>query len=366
MENFQPDGSGRSPLGRLPEFVQATCPVCGEPARRETDTMGGFACSSWYFLRFTSPDYAQGPFDPEMMRYWMPVDLYVGGAEHAVLHLLYARFWTRVLFDAGLTSFQEPFAKLLNQGQMMGTDGFRMSKSRGNVITPDGVIASFGADSLRVYELFMAPFEQDIAWSTQGIKGARRFLNRVWGLFADTYHASAQAKAEDVALLRMLHQTIRQVSQRIESFRFNTAISALMEFINILADRHARGEWHTATYRQALDTLIVLLAPIAPHIADELWQRCGHPSSVHQQAWPRWDDELAKEDYIQIAVQVDGRLRDVLEVPVDSSEEDIRSQVFLLPKVHQHLASRDLDKIFYVPGKIFNITTVTLKPEKAD
>ena len=194
MEDFQPDGSGRSPLARLPEFVNTTCPQCGGPARRETDTLGGFACSSWYFLRFTSPHYDDGPFDPAAMRYWMPVDLYVGGAEHAVLHLLYARFWTKVMADAGLVPFREPFPKLMSQGQLIGLDGQRMSKSRGNVITPDSMVEAYGADALRIYEMFMAPFEQDIAWSVEGINGARRFVNRIWALVHETYHGSGPSR----------------------------------------------------------------------------------------------------------------------------------------------------------------------------
>jgi leucyl-tRNA synthetase len=366
MTDFQPDGSGRSPLGRMPEFVTTTCPLCGEPARRETDTMGGFACSSWYFLRFSSPDYDMGPYDPEMVRYWLPVDLYVGGAEHAVLHLLYARFWTRVLYDTGLLPFSEPFTKLLNQGQMLGPDGFRMSKSRGNVITPDSMVESFGADSLRVYELFMAPFEQDISWSTQGIKGARRFLNRIWILFSETYENSSQDNAVDPLVLRKLHQTIRQVSQRIDAFRFNTAVSALMEFVNLLADRQSRGLWHTSTYHQALDALMILLAPIAPHIAEELWKRSGHSDSIHQQPWPAWDEELAKDDIIQVAVQVDGKLRDVLEVSAESTEDSLRRLALDLPKIQHHLAGHEIGKIFYVPGRIINITTTTSISHKED
>ncbi len=202
MDDFQPDGSGRSALARLPGFLNTICPVCGGPAQRETDTMGGFACSSWYFLRFASPDYHQGPFDPQAVQYWLPVDLYVGGAEHAVLHLLYARFWTRVLADAGLVNFREPFTKLLNQGQLLAPDGNRMSKSRGNVITPDSMVEIHGADALRIYELFMAPFDQDIRWSTDGIHGASRFLNRIWNLYVETFTGSNQATGQDFQLER--------------------------------------------------------------------------------------------------------------------------------------------------------------------
>ena len=357
MQDFQPDGSGRSPLARLPEFVHTICPSCAGPAQRETDTMGGFACSSWYFLRFTSPHYDQGAFEPGAMRYWMPVDLYVGGAEHAVLHLLYARFWTHFLADAGLVPFREPFTRLMNQGQLIAPDGQRMSKSRGNVITPDSVVETFGADALRVYELFMAPFDQDVAWSVDGINGARRFLNRVWGLYANLYQESVGAVAEDLDLERWLHKTIRKVSERIESFRFNTVVSALMEFVNILAERQRVGSWQTKTYHRSLEALLVLLAPVAPHIAEELWEQTGHLGSVHQQNWLIWDDTLAQDDLFQIPVQVDGKVRQVIDAPLDASQDELIELAFLQPKVQNHLGGRQVVQIRYIPGKILSVVT---------
>ena len=357
MDDFQPDGSGRSPLARLPDFVNTTCPQCGGPAQRETDTMGGFACSSWYFLRFTSPQYQTGPFDPQAVRYWMPVDIYVGGAEHAVLHLLYARFWTRVLADAGLVPFREPFTRLLNQGQLLAPDGQRMSKSRGNAITPDRMVETYGADALRVYEMFMAPFEQDIRWSTEGINGSRRFLNRIWTLFGETYPGSLRSTDVDPDLERLLHKTIRHVSERLVSFRFNTLISALMEFINALSERQHQGFWRTATFHQALETFLVLLAPVAPHIAEELWQLTGHSDTVHRQHWPEWDPELAHDEMVNIAIQVDGKLRDVLEVAADAAQVEVQEQAFALPKVQQHLQGKTIRQVVYVPGRILNIVT---------
>ena len=355
-DDFQPDGSGRSPLARIPDFVNTTCPQCGGPAQRETDTMGGFACSSWYFLRFTSPHDDRAPFDPDAVRYWMPVDLYVGGAEHAVLHLLYARFWTQVMADAGLVPFREPFAKLLNQGQMLGPDGTRMSKSRGNVITPDSVVAAYGADALRLYVMFIAPFDQDIAWNTDGITGARRFLNRVWNLYADTYF-DEQAAALDPDLQRMLHKTIRRTGERIEAFRFNTMVSGLMEFVNALIERQRAGVWHTSDFHEALESLLLLLAPAAPHIAEELWQLTGHPGSVHRQSWPSWDPELARDEVVQIAVQVNGKVRDVIDVALDAAQADVQDLALTSPRVRQHLEGKSLKKIFYVPGRILNIVT---------
>ena len=357
MENFQPDGSGRSALARLPEFINTTCPVCGGPATRETDTMGGFACSSWYFLRFASPHDDCEPFDPEAVKYWLPVDLYVGGAEHAVLHLLYARFWTMVMADAGLLAFHEPFSKLLNQGQLLAPDGARMSKSRGNVITPDSMVASYGADALRLYELFMAPFDQDISWSTEGINGARRFLSRVWRLFADTYLKSASASSKDVELEKSLHQTIRWVSERIETFRLNTLVSTLMEFVNLLSERQRAGRWQTRTYHQSLDILLVIMAPAVPYIADELWSRTGHSGSVHEQPWPAWDPELAKAEMVEIAIQVNGRVRATLPVTAQAAQIDVQEMALKLPKIDSILTGLNVEKIYYVPGKVLNIVT---------
>jgi len=357
IENYQPDGSGRSPLARLPNFVNTTCPRCAGMAQRETDTMGGFACSSWYFLRFTSPHEMTQPFDLQAMRYWMPVDLYVGGAEHAVLHLLYARFWTKVLADEGLLPFREPFTTLKNQGQLLALDGFRMSKSRRNTITPDAMVEQFGADALRVYEMFMAPFDQDIQWSTDGMQGARRFLNRVWNLFQQTYAGSSIASDIDAELERAVHRTIRQVSQRIDGFRFNTMISALMEFTNLLIRRQQQQQWKTATFHRALETLILLLAPAAPHITEELWQQTGHGESVHKQEWPVWNPALAEEETIEIPVQVDGKVRDIITVSAEANLSDIEAQVLALPKIQQSIGNRQINNKVYVPRKIFNIVT---------
>jgi len=357
MENFSTDGSVRSPLARLPGFLHTTCPHCGGPAERETDTMGGFACSSWYFLRFASPHYDRGPFDPASMRYWMPVDLYVGGAEHAVLHLLYARFWTKVIADAGLVPFREPFSKLANQGQLLGADGYRMSKSRGNVNTPDSIVDAYSADALRVYEMFMAPFDQDIAWSTEGLNGAWRFLNRVWNLYGETYYQGADSIGEDPQLQRMLHKTIRKVGERIEAFRLNTMVSALMELVNFLGDRQRTNAWQTATFHQALDILLLLLAPSAPHMADELWHITGHAGSVHQQTWPVWDEALARDEIIQVPVQVNGKLRGVVEVSSEAGPEEVQQAALSQARIQQHVAGQKIDKLIFVSGKVLNIVT---------
>ncbi|MGW8227190.1 MAG: leucine--tRNA ligase [Anaerolineales bacterium] len=355
MNDFQPDGSGRSPLARLPEFFNTHCPICEGPAQRETDTMGGFACSSWYFLRFTSPQYHDGPFEPEAMRYWMPVDLYVGGVEHAVMHLLYARFWTHFLADEGLLPFKEPFRRLLNQGHLMGPDGKRMSKTRGNVITPDEVVAEYGADTLRMYGIFMAPFEQDVNWQKDSISGVHRFLNRIWKLYSESYDQSATALIEDQELAKELHRTIQKVTDRIEALRFNTMISGLMEFANGLSDRYYSGGWQTKTYHDALDSLMILLAPAAPFIAEELWHLTGHEFSIHNQEWPSWDPELVMEEFSQIPIQINGKLRGLVNVPSSAGQVDVEDAAFDLLNIDQKTDNSQVVKVIYVPGKIMNI-----------
>lgn len=361
MEDFAPDGSGHSPLARAAEFSEVACPACGGPARRETDTMGGFACSSWYFLRFANPDYHQGPFDPEAVRQWLPVDLYVGGAEHAVLHLLYARFWTKALADLGMLPFREPFAKLINQGQLHAPDGQRMSKSRGNVITPDEIVAMYGADALRVYGLFMAPFEQNVDWNTDGISGAYRFLHRVWNLYQE-YYAPDAITEEDPVLMRRLHETIRDVSERIESYRFNTMVSALMAFVNDLYTCIQVGGWRSKAFQSALEVLPLLLAPAAPHIAEALWTQTGHTYSVHQQPWPGYNPELLVAEQVEIPVQVNGRVRGVVQVPVGATQEAVYRAAAQDTALRHYLPAEEIARIVYVPGKILNI--VARLPDK--
>jgi leucyl-tRNA synthetase len=356
-DDFTPDGSGRSPLARIPDFVSTSCPICGGKANREVDTMGGFACSSWYFLRFASPQYDQGPFEPEALNYWMPVDLYVGGAEHAVLHLLYARFWTLALADADLVPFKEPFKKLMNQGQLLGPDGQRMSKSRGNVIIPDEIVGAYGADSLRIYEMFMAPFDQDIAWNTDGINGAWRFLNKLWNLFLNSYYSSQSVTEVDPELEQETHRLIRRVTHRIEGFRFNTMISDFMEYVNLLYERYRLDKWHTESYHDALNILMILLAPVVPHIAEELWHLTDHEGSVHESAWPEWDESKVQDQDIEIAVQVDGKLRAVLGVSSDTDQEIIEQLALDERSIQQHLEGREIIKVIYVPGRILNLVT---------
>jgi leucyl-tRNA synthetase len=360
VEAWLPGEDGRSPLVNVPEFINTTCPQCGGTARRETDTMDGFACSSWYFLRFVSPHHKQGPFDPRALAQWGAPDLYVGGAEHAVMHLLYARFWTKVMADAGLIPFREPFPVLRSQGVMHARapqtgEVTRMSKSRGNIVTPDSVAETHGADGLRLYLLFMAPFENNTVWEEEGINGARRFVERVWRLAA-TVAASQPIDKPTSKLTNTLHRTIRRVTADVEAFKFNTAVAALMECLNEMSAHH-QTHGVTAELAATTRTFVLLLAPFAPFVAEELWERLGGPYSVHQQAWPTWDEAQAAEEIVTLVVQVDGRVRGRLSVPAGIGEEEARRQALACDSVRRQLEGRRVARVVYVPGRLVNIVT---------
>jgi leucyl-tRNA synthetase len=329
--------------------------------------MDGFACSSWYALRFVSPHYDDGPFDPAALAQWGPPDLYVGGAEHAVMHLLYARFWTKVVADAGIISFREPFPALRSQGVMHARDPRtgeirRMSKSAGNVVTPDSVAEAHGADALRVYLLFMAPFENSTIWEEEGIIGAKRFLNRFWRLAVEVAADDHPTPSPGDARLRgTVHQTVERVTADVEAFKFNTAVSALMECLNEMVD-HRQKHGVTEGLAEATHTFVLLLAPFAPHIAEELWARMdgSRPEvgySVHQQPWPEWDEALAAEEAITLVVQVDGKLRERLVVPADIDEAEAREQALACDGVRRQLNGRSVARVIYVPGRLVNVVT---------
>jgi leucyl-tRNA synthetase len=362
VEAWQPGEDGRSPLANVPAFVHTACPTCGGPAQRETDTLDGFACSSWYYLRFLSPDYDRAPVDPDALAAWGAPDLYVGGAEHAVMHLLYARFWTKVMADAGIIPFREPFPVLRSQGVMHAQDPEtgevrRMSKSRGNVVTPDEMTESYGADALRIDLLFMAPFENNTVWDQEGMVGARRFLERVWRLVADVADGPCIRPAEtDTTLRRTIHQAVRRVTEDVEAFKFNTAVAALMECLNaMIACRQAHGV--TAQLAQAVHTYVLLLAPFAPHIAEELWDRLGQPYSVHQQPWPQWDASAVVEAHVTLVVQVDGRVRDRMTVTAGIGETEVRDLALGREAVRRHVGGRQVRRVVYVLGRLVNVVT---------
>ncbi len=338
--DFRP--TGESPLARSKSFHDVSCPRCGNPARRESDTMDTFVDSSWYFLRYCSPTDAGRAFDPEAVAAWCPVDLYVGGAEHAVLHLLYARFITAVLHDAGLVPFEEPFARLMNQGLILGEDGQKMSKSRGNVVNPDEVIAAYGADTLRIYEMFMGPFEDAKPWSTSGIVGVRRFLEKVHGL------SELVAVEQDAVLHRLAHKTLAKVGADIEGFRFNTAVSALMILANAFAKagRVPQEDW---------ELFLKMLSPFAPHLADELWSRLGYGTFLIQEPWPTTDASLLVEDEVTVVVQVNGKHRDSLVVPADIDEETLKARAIASEKVRPWIHGRPIRKVVVVPKRLVSI-----------
>ncbi len=440
VDNYKPSGTGESPLATIDEFVNTLCPKCGGSARRETDTMGGFACSSWYFLRFADPHNADAFADRAKADYWLPVDLYTGGAEHAVMHLLYARFWTKVMFDAGLISFEEPFMRLRNQGSMLAltlgrrprageqassgdddaeealTDWIilsptereafppdhavwaavrewaaaredgkgaisarieaeynvvprwaRMSKSKGNIVTPDEMCERFGADTLRTYEMFVAPFEDNVQWSEDGMFGAHRFLNRAWRWmmavvpdYDPNWAAQVRVATDDPSrkARRKLHQVIAKVSEDIEEFRFNTAIAALMELVNDLylyRPIDNAGAASAAIASEALEALVLLFAPFAPHLADEVWERLGKPGSTYRAKWPVFDPNVAAEDEITLVVQVNGKLRDRLTAPATADEAALRELALANDKVREALDGKQIRKVIVVPGKLVNV-----------
>jgi leucyl-tRNA synthetase len=364
---WQPGDDGRSPLANTPEFLHAACPACGGPARRETDTLDGFACSSWYLWRFVSPRYTDGPFEPAALRHWGPPDLYVGGAEHATMHLLYARFWTRVLADAGLIPYQEPFPVLRSQGVMHARDpqtgqARRMSKSAGNVVTPDSVADAYSADALRIHLLFMAPFENNTIWDEEGLVGAQRFLQRVWRLGMAVAGATEDPTSGPDGLVAQLHRTVQRITADVQAFQFNTAIAALMGYLNEMTT-YQQAHGVTAELAQATRTFVLLLAPFAPYMAEELWSRLGGPYSVHQQAWPTWDEALAMEETTTLVVQVDGRVRDKLVVPAGITEEEARERARACRGAQRYLEDREIVRVIYVPGRLVNIATARVGTE---
>jgi leucyl-tRNA synthetase len=346
LDDFKPSGTPESPLSKARDWLTVT--KNGKSYTRETNTMPQWAGSCWYYLRFVDPRNSAEPFSKAKQDYWMPVDLYVGGAEHAVLHLLYARFWHKVLYDCGVVTTKEPFMKLVNQGMILGENGEKMSKSRGNVVNPDAVVKEYGADSLRLYEMFMGPLTQTKPWQTAGIVGCHRFLARVWRLFIDDagkVKVSAEAVSED--LRRALHKTIKKVTDDIEAMSYNTAISAMMEFVNL-----AYKETHMD--RKTAETFTLLLSPFAPHIGEELWSRLGQTKTLAYESWPTFDQSLITDDSWIVSVQVNGKLRGTLEVSKTATQAEVLALARALDSVQRNIEGKSVRKEIYVPGKIVN------------
>ncbi len=351
VDKYEPAGTGEGPLAMIGEWMNINDPVSGQKAVRESNTMPQWAGSCWYYLRYLDPHNTEEAWSSEKESYWMPVDLYLGGTEHAVLHLLYARFWHKVLFDLGLVSTREPFQKLRNQGMILGENGDKMSKSHGNVINPDDVIADQGADALRLYLMFLGPLERDKPWNTQGIEGVRRFLDRSWRLFVDDEGGLTPAlqyvePSEDD--LRLLHKTIDAVTRMTEDLRFNTAISQMMVFVNEMTNMEVRP-------RTVLEQFLKLLAPYAPHMTEEIWSRLGHHETIAYESWPAVEEKYLVEDVITVAVQINGKLRDQMQVPVDIVEEEIRQMIGGRDKLEPYLVGKTIVKMIYVPGRLVNL-----------
>jgi len=347
--HFRPTGTGESPLASVPGWVDTIDPATGRPARRETNTMPQWAGSCWYYLRFIDPRNPKALVDPELEKYWMPVDLYVGGAEHAVLHLLYARFWHKVLFDIGVVSTPEPFVRLLHQGTILGEDNQKMSKSVGNVVSPDSMIDSYGADALRLYEMFMGPLEASKPWNTKSVEGITRFLDRVWRLYVGEDGALVVTGDEPgEAALRLLHPTIQKVGDDLEALKFNTAIAQMMIFVNEVTKLPTRP-------RAILEPFVRVIAPFAPHLAEELWQRLGHADTIAYAGWPSYDPALCIADTVTVAVQVNGKLRATLELPRGSEQAAAEAAARADDRVTRYLDGAEIRKVIYVRDKLLNL-----------
>jgi leucyl-tRNA synthetase len=351
LQDYKPAGTGEPPLSKAGNWLEVELPD-GRKAYRETNTMPQWAGSCWYYLRYLDPDNEENPWDEQKEKYWMNVDLYVGGAEHAVLHLLYSRFWHKFLYDLGYVSTKEPFQKLINQGMILGEDGQKMSKSRGNVVNPDDVIKDYGADSMRLYEMFMGPLPATKPWSMQGVEGVHRFLQKVWRMIIDTEAGEIDDSVKDTEPseegLQLLHKTIKKVTGDIESFSFNTAISAMMIFVNNYTKQKTKS-------KDVIEKFVLLLAPFAPHIAEELWSRLGNKDSLSHQDWPCYEEELTREKEVELAVQVKGKIKDKIVVSADSDEESIKEKALSSEKVKAAMGDKTPKKIIVVKSRLVNI-----------
>ncbi|HNF36883.1 MAG TPA: class I tRNA ligase family protein, partial [Anaerolineales bacterium] len=347
--------TGESPLKLHPTWKQTTCPVCNGPATRETDTMDTFMCSSWYHLRYLSPTYDQGPFDPAEYDYWMPVDTYTGGIEHATMHLLYTRFFHKALRDIGIVKGNEPMTQLRNQGMVLGEDNEKMSKSRGNVIAPDVLVERYGADTVRAYIMFFARWEMGAPWDSQGIEGAVRWVKRVWTLFTDPTPPTTASEETKKNLRRKVHQTLRRVTRNFEQFEFNTIVSSLMELMNEMYKAREAGAAGTEEWKEAQDIYLRMMAPVTPHVAEELWAQLGKPYSVHTQQWPAVDEAAAKEDSIELPVQINGKVRDRIIVAAEASEEEVKAAALASEVVQKYLEGKEPRKVIVAKGKLVSV-----------
>lgn len=345
VKNYKPTDTGESPLSSLPKWVNVKCPECKGPAKRETDTMPNWAGSSWYYLRYIDPKNNKKLADLKKLKYWLPVDWYNGGMEHVTLHLLYSRFWHKFLYDLGVVPIDEPYKKRTAHGMILGENGEKMSKSRGNVVNPDSIISTYGADTLRVYEMFMGPFDQDVAWNTNSIMGARRFIEKVWRIGDKV---SSKNNVKDLATENVVHNTVKKVTEDIEEMSFNTAISSMM----ILANQFEKVE---SVGKKDYEMLLKLLAPFAPHVAEEIWEKLGHKKTITLEKWPDYDKTKLVNSTIKIAVQVNGKVRDIFEAPVDISEEEAKNKAISTKGAQVWITGKEIKKVIYVKGKLVSI-----------
>ena len=360
-EDVKFESGAVSPLATSEAFMNATCPKCGGPARRETDTMDTFIDSSWYFLRYTDALNDKAPFDSKIANYWMNVDQYIGGIEHAILHLLYSRFFVKVIHDLGLIEANEPFRGLLTQGMVL-KEGSKMSKSKGNVVSPEEIINKYGADTARLFILFAAPVDRDLDWSDQGVEGSYRFLGRVWRI-VDAYDQAAKENhtgdltKDEVALRRELHRVIKKVTEDLDNnFNFNTAISAIMELVNAMYAHKDKAESVNADLANELThNLVLLLAPFVPHITEELWHELGETESVHTMNWPTYEESALEVDEVEVVLQVNGKVRDKLTVSVNITKEELEALAKESSRVQEFTEGKQIVKVIYVPGKLVNI-----------
>jgi len=353
---FKP--TGESPLRYEPEFLNTTCPICGAPATREADTMDTFICSSWYFLRYADPHNTEQAWSQEKLKHWLPVDQYVGGVEHAIMHLLYARFFVKALHDMGHLDFDEPFTRLFHQGMVLGADGQKMSKSRGNVETPDRYVEKYGADTIRCYMMFIGPFEAGGSFKPDNLEGVWRFLNRFWSVVTDNWivrQVSDKETGESRAIERLRHKTIKRVTEDLSNFRFNTALAALMECNNALVKQQNEPVAQTRAYRKALETMMQLLAPMAPHITEELWHITGHSGSIHLTDWPSYDEAMTHDETFTLVIQVNGKVRERVEVSTAITENDARMLALNNQRVASFIGESTVQKVIYIPGRLVNI-----------
>jgi leucyl-tRNA synthetase len=344
VESYEPTDDGESPLAKIDGWVNTSCPKCGAGAKRETDTMPQWAGSSWYFLRYIDPNNSKEFASKEAIDYWMPVDWYNGGMEHTTLHLLYSRFWHKFFFDIGLVTTSEPYKKRTSHGMILGENNEKMSKSRGNVVNPDDIIGQYGADTLRAYEMFIGAFELAAAWSNEGVKGCRRFLDRVWRLMD---FCTPEMKISD-DLTGLIHRTIKKVSHDYESLKFNTAIAALMTLTNEFYRKNS-------VTRAELEVLLLLLNPVCPHITEEIYEMIGNKSPIFRREWLIYDESLCKEDKVTIGVTINGKLKTQAEVGTDDAEETVRDMIHEIPAVQKVISGKSIVKEIYVPGRVYNI-----------